>query len=135
MATIDVSSAMRTKNDLLRTLLHKGKPIGLRLFEPTSNAIGGRQEILTLTSGWNHKQNKNPETGVVIETIKINVTDTMTQDVMNRAEGCDIVYDDNTFERFTFHGKGHQPSVIGKEWNLTVTPSLGDKSELHEPVP
>jgi hypothetical protein len=134
MASIDVSGAFRTKNEVLRRLLHKGTPVGLRLFEPTSNAIGGRQEILTLTDGWYHKQDKNPETGEIVERVNINETSTMTQDVLDRAEGFDILYNDNTFERYTFGAKG-RPSPIGHEWKLTVTPSLGDQSDLYEPGP
>jgi len=134
MAAINVSGAFRTKNEVLRKLLHKGNPTGLRLWGPTSNAIGGRQEILTLTSGWYHKQIKNPETGVIIERVNINQTSTMTQEVLDRAEGFDILYDDDTFERYTFNAKG-QPSPIGFEWKLDVTPSFGDKRELDEPGP
>ena len=134
MASINVSGAYRAKNEILRKLLHRGKPVGLRLFEPTSSAIGGRQALLTLTTGWNHKQSKNPETGEVIEQVRINETPIMTQDILDRAEGFDILYDDNTFERYTFDAKG-RPSAIGHEWKLTVTPSLGDKGALYEPGP
>jgi hypothetical protein len=135
MALINVSGAYRTKNNVLRKLLHWGKPVGLRLFGLTSNAIGGRQAILTLTSGWNHKQSKNPETGEVIEQVRINKTSEMTQEVLDRAEGFDILYEDNTFERYTFDAKSVKPNAIGHEWRLTVTPSLGDKSALYEPGP
>jgi hypothetical protein len=132
MAQIDVSGAYRLKNDLLRNLLHKGTPTGLKLWGPTSSDIGGHQEILTLTSGWNHKQEKNPQTGVIIEQVRINVTSVMTQEVLNKAEGFDILYADGTFDRYVFDAKA-QPSPIGQEWRLTVTPSLGDKTALYVP--
>lgn len=131
MPDINVSGAFIAKNEILRRLLHKGTPIGLRLFGPTSNLFGGREEIITLTSGWNHKQNKNAETGTVIETVKINQTAEITQDILDRASGFDILYSDDTFERYTFGAKG-QAKPISHEWNLTVTPSLGDKSALVE---
>lgn len=129
MPTINVSGAFRTKNNILRKLLHKGTPVGLRLFAPTTSSIGGREELITLTSNWNHKQSKNPETGEVVESVRINQTSEMTQAILDKAEGFDILYDDDTFDRYIFHAKG-QAKPISHEWNIDVSPSLGDKSEL-----
>ncbi len=134
MASINVTGAFKTKNEVLRKLLHKGKPVGLRLWGPTPNSVGGRQALLTLTSGWYHKQSKVPETGEVNEQVNINQTSVMTQEVLDSAGGFDILYADETFERYTFGAKG-QPSPIGGEWKLTVTPSFGDTRELDEPGP
>lgn len=134
MALINLSGPYKQAYNILRTLLHEGTPVGLRFFGPTSNAVGGIQEIVTVTDGWWHKKSKDPETGTIIETVKISESPTMTEEVLKKALGFDIVYDDNTFVRYNFNAKS-QKKPLSKAWVLTVTPSKGDKRELYVPGP
>ncbi len=134
MGSINVSGPYKQVYNILKTLLHEGTPTGLRFFGPTSSAVGGIQAIVTITDGWWHKQSKIPETGAIIETVKISESSTMTEAVLKAADGFDILYDDNTFVRYTFDKKA-QKKPISKAWVLTVTPSKGDKRELYDPGP
>lgn len=132
MPDIDVSSAFKNKNDILRKLLHKGKrgeQLRLKLWGLGSNAVGGRTYLVTLTSGWNHKQNKNVETGQVTEVLKINNFLPVTAAIMKSATGCDIVYEDNTFDRYSIQGKAQLKQMTG-EWSANLTPSFQDKEVL-----
>jgi hypothetical protein len=137
MATINVSGAFRSKNNILRTLLHKGQPnevLTLRLWGPTSRAIGGIMLLASTTDGWNHKQSKIPETDRVVESLKVSESSTVTEAIMKKATGCDIVYADNTFARYTFDGKA-QKNPITKEWRVNVAPNFADTQALTVPPP
>ncbi len=136
MPNIDVSSAFKAKDDILRKLLHKGKPnenLTLRLWGLTVNEIGGREAKVLLTSGWNHKQEKDVVTGQVTEVLKISHLSPVTADIMLAAMGCDIVFEDGSFDRYSFQGKAQFKYLTG-EWKITVTPSFQDKEPLFDGI-
>lgn len=130
MALINVSGPYNQVYNILRTLLHEGTPTGLRFFGPTKSAIGGLEEVAILVNGWWHKQEKNPVTGAITEVVKISELAPLDEATLKRAEGFDITYNDNTFVRYTFDAKA-QKKPISHAWVMTVTPSKGDKRELH----
>ncbi len=133
MGTIKIPVPFKAKNDILRTLLHKGNPnevLTLRLWGPTGNAIGGRELKASITSGWNHKQSKSPETGQVIEALKVNKSATITEALMKTVGGCDIVYENGTFDRYTFQAKA-QLNHLAEEFVVDLTPSFQDKEALY----
>lgn len=129
MASIDVSGAARLKNDVLRKLLHKGNPVGLVLYRPASNVTGGQEAIMTLTSGWNHKEHKNPETGAVTEVLKIVQSSTVTQAVITSLTRVEILYDDSSFVRYATGAKSPLHPFY-KEWTINVRPNLADTNPL-----
>lgn len=132
MATIDVSAAFKTKNNLLRKLFHKGQPgeiLTLRFFKPSGNAAGGRTVTASTTDGWNHKEHKDPQTGAVSEVVKISQSSTITATVIKEAAGLDIVYADSSFDRFTIPAKSPL-NPISHEWILTVQPNKADKTVI-----
>jgi len=129
MPDINVSTAFKAKNDILRKLLHKGKPKELKFWGMGSNAVGGRQYLVTLTSGWNHKQHKDVETDQVVEVLKVNNFPPLTAAIMKTASGCDIVYEDDTFDRYSIQGKAQLKEMTG-EWSANLTPSFQDKTVI-----
>lgn len=132
MALIDLSGPFKTKNDLLKNIFHKGLPnevLTLRFFGLAGNNVGGNAYIASTTSGWNHKENKDAKTGQVTEVIKIVESSVITDDIINRATGCDIVYADSSFVRYNFDGKSPK-NPMTRQWILTVLPSKGDKKVL-----
>ncbi len=133
MGTIKIPQAFKAKNDILRTLLHKGNPnevLTLRLWGLTNNSIGGRAAIASITSGWNHKQEKNVVSGQVTEVLKVNNDSPITAAIMKAVMGCDIVYEDNTFDRYTIQGKAQLNHMTG-EWRAELTPSFQDTEALY----
>lgn len=133
MGTIKIPIPFKAVNDVLRTLLHKGNPnevLTLRLWGLASNAIGGNEAKLSITSGWNHKQEKDVATGQVTEVLKVNNFAPVTATIMRDSTGCDIVFADNTFDRYSFQGKAQLNHMTGV-WKVTVTPSLQDKTALY----
>jgi hypothetical protein len=127
MATIDVHNAFILKNNVLRTLLHKGTGLTLKLF--SKDKSGGRKYILELTSGWYHYERKHPEKGTVEEKLKIVETEDVTQAIINKTWGCDIVADDESFIRYTLNAKSPM-NPITHEWSMTANPSSTDKSDI-----
>ena len=132
MGSINIPNAAKVKNDVLRKTVQRGNPVALKLWKPTDNSIGGRMESATATDGWYYKQHKHAEVDEVTEMIKIVESATITQDVIDKATGCDIIYADSTFERFSIGPKSFKHPFLN-EWTLTIRPMRNDTSPLWTP--
>lgn len=131
MAQIDVSSAIRIKNNLLRTLLGQGAPNQtLRLTAPANDGSGGFTSIGSTTTDWYLKVETDAEGGQVNEVLKLVEQPTINEVVIRRATGCDIVNEDGSFERYTLKLRSPNANPISKEWTWVVQPNKKDKFEL-----
>lgn len=131
MATLDsvAKNAFAIKNNVLRTLLHDGTGLVLKLWGPDETS-GGRKYIAQETSGWFHYQRKNAEKGPVEEKMKVVETSNFTATLIGKAAGADIVDNGGALiGRFTIGAKSPL-NPISKEWILTVTPINGETSTI-----
>jgi hypothetical protein len=137
MANINVSRAFIVKNDVLRKLLHEGKGLTLKLWgkDIAEGNKNGRRYTISLTSGWNHTQKKKPQHGVLEEVIYIVETSTVTQEVIDKSEGCDIVDDESNLARYKFRAKPGAINPITREWIIYLNPSKSDVSEILPATP
>jgi hypothetical protein len=127
MATINVNQAFVNKNNILRTTLHQGENLKLKLYSKDNS--GGREFILELTTGWNHTQRKHPEKGTIEEIVKIAEVSGVTDAVILKSAGCEILADDNSFTRYNFTSKSPK-NPITHEWILTASPNKADTSTI-----